>query len=194
MKHFIFKSENDCYSDLFVRIYSKLESEGRIIRDKVVKICPDNKIIELENSQVKYDNLVSTINANIFNKIIYGHRLDFDLSTKNKNFYVRKYTSEDEDLYVYYNYVYSINGLYTRKTFYNNYVVYESEEPKQELEDDCIYKVLNLPIQIVNSCNIIKHNGIHMLGRYAQWEHSIKFNEILKEIEERIIPNIREQK
>ena len=40
-------------------------------------------------------------------------------------------------------------------------------------------KIENLPIQIKDSMNIDSFNGITMLGRYAEWNHKVKLNEVV---------------
>ena len=78
---------------------------------------------------------------------------------------------------------------WTRQTFFRDYIVYESAEP---IKGDSIQgnKVLlkfeNLPIQINKSIDIRRIDGIDMLGRFAQWSHKMKANEVLDRVLELI--------
>ena len=158
-----------------------ITKRGQIIQDKIIKIDPDNKNITFSNTvTVPYTDLVSTINLNILKKIMLNNNIleHYDLSTKPKSFYVFEHDYEIPE----YDYIYSINGVYTRKTFYDNYFVLESDKCL-DIGKNLLYKVENIPIQIINSINITEVNGIHMLGRYAQWNHKIKFNTLLPEID-----------
>ena len=43
-------------------------------------------------------------------------------------------------------------------------------------------KFENLPIQIKNSIDIRRVDGVDMLGRFAQWSHQVKANEVLDRV------------
>ena len=81
-----------------------------------------------------------------------------------------------------YNYIYSVDDTYTRKTFYKNYNVYETVE---SIADDNIEgnkvlnKIENVPLQIKNSLCIEYVGDIHFVGRYSECNHKIKMNETI---------------
>jgi hypothetical protein len=61
-------------------------------------------------------------------------------------------------------------------------MVYESVEPivGDSIQGNKIQmKFENMPIQITNSEDIEVMCGITMLGRFAQWSHKVKANEVL---------------
>lgn len=190
IQHYVLYDNDDSYSVLFNTMFEVIEKRGQIIRKKVSSMFVKHKAIFVDDdfTLLHYDNLVSTVSLKILQKLLrYStdepNELDkLDLSTKNKNFYVTKSPLRLGN----YNYIYSIRGDYTRKTYNNtqNYVVYEYEQAQEGIEEieghKVIYKAENLPIQIVKSLNLQKINDIHLLGRYAQWSHKTKLNEILQ--------------
>jgi len=183
IEHYVFEGIKNSYVYLFQTMLSMLEKRNQIIHGAVESINTESKMISLDGyRQFSYDNLVSTISLKILKKLLKSNKqLDsLDLSTKNKNFYV----TDIPLLAGNFNYIYSIQGDYTRRTYIDDYVVYESEQPKQQ-ETICgyqvVYKMENLPIQIVKSANIQTVSDIHMLGRYAQWSHKVKLGEVIQQ-------------
>ena len=86
---------------------------------------------------------------------------------------------------LYYDYVYSVDTKWTRQTFFRDYIVYESVEPITEdyIEGNkVLMKFENLPIQIKESHNIERMDNIDLLGRFAQWSHQMKANEVLDRV------------
>ena len=45
-------------------------------------------------------------------------------------------------------------------------------------------KFEDIPIQITNSEDIESVSGIVMLGRFAEWSHKVKANEVLDKVKE----------
>ena len=183
--HYVFMGiDEDNYSFLFNRIKNIISS--RVWSSSVTKIDYENKLIHLEHDslakcEMDYDKLISTININLFNKLS-NSNVEFDTSTKPKCFYITEYSEDNEELRARFGYVYSINGEYTRKTFQRNYVCYETVYPHEgDIINGCriIQRVENIPIQIAHSQDVRKINDVYMLGRYAQWNHGIKFNNII---------------
>jgi len=181
--HYVFEGINNSYKYLFETILSILESRNQIIKNTVESIDTKYKMIAMDGyKQFSYDNLVSTVSLKILKKLLKNtNELDnLDLSTKNKNFYVTNVSPPVGD----FDYIYSIKGDFTRRTYIDDYVVYESEQAYPQLEaiynHKIVYKVENIPIQIVKSLNIEKIQDIYMLGRYAQWSHKVKFGEAVE--------------
>tara|TARA_Y100000389_G_scaffold166632_1_gene171481 strand:- start:1344 stop:2291 length:948 start_codon:yes stop_codon:yes gene_type:complete len=173
------------YKFVFETLLGIIEQRGQLLRCKVSALDLGKNAISLQhpgNQQViKYNHIINTINLNIFKKLT-----DCDitgLETLPKCFYQCKYDNlSDKMLKMRYSYVYSISGEYTRKTYFKNYIVYETIEPIEGETvngNEIISKVENLPIQIKESKNIKEIDGISMLGRFAMWSHKIKANEVV---------------
>lgn len=184
IRHITFlKHGEESYVWLLKQLLEQIDKENRIKYVKVDFIDTKAKEIALGNGDVYiYDNLVSTIPLPIFQKLVVNKNIELDLETKKKHFYVTNYSEENQKLQELYNYMYSVNGVYTRKTFYGDYIVYETTEthPYYEIDEcDIIERYENLPIQIVESYEVEEIDGIHMLGRYAEWNHNVKINEVI---------------
>jgi len=187
IEHYIFEGlSNDSYAYLFKTILSILESRNQIIKNTVESIDAESKMISMDGyKQFSYDNLVNTVSLKILKKLLKdsSELNSIDLTTKNKNFYVVDKPPIERN----FDYIYSIQGKFTRITFFDDYVVYESEQAYPELKAiygyEIVYRMENLPIQIVKSANIENISGIHMLGRYAQWSHKVKLGEVIEQSE-----------
>lgn len=209
--HYVSKNRNqgdDLYKNIFNNILDLITKEKRILNAKIENISygynTSKKNISIRQNdrefKICYDLIISTLNQSIFKKLIKmsynGEYLDFlcskkvDLSVKRKSFYICEHNEDKNNKYAY---VYSIDKSYTRKTYQKDYVVYERESPLPidvnniddgEYKPKIIKKVENIPIQIVNSANNLLglNDSIIFLGRYAQWNHKIKFAEILEEL------------
>jgi hypothetical protein len=197
IEHYVFKNEDNSYLFLFKTILKILRSRNQIIEDTVNYF--DEKYIKIGNSHLEYDKLVNTISLKILEKItlipsVKKYINSIDLSVAEKNFYVTKLQNYiDLDLSEQYDYIYSAKGFYTRKTYLQNkkvgkYIVFENQynsfgEPKTSFnENEIIQKYENIPIQIMKNINVEKIENIFMLGRFAQWNHKIKLNEVLQNI------------
>lgn len=196
----------DSYKIFFIKILKIIKSRKQIIDLKVHKIYTDKKIIVFDKGgcnckgnikyiESKYENLISTLNLNILSKLcpnveMYIHKAHLDLSTTNKCFYQIKYGFNVKEALlknhpsIMYDYVYSINTEWTRQTFFRDYIVYESVKPIQNClkNKKVINKFENMPIQIKKSLDIDSIKDIKMLGRFAQWSHKMKANEVLDKV------------
>ena len=180
----------ESYAAVFNRLLEIIKSRGQLIEKHIENIDVNNKTITFAGEgediglTVFYDKVISTINLNILSKL--APDMDIDLSefkTKTKCFYKTSYDWM-VDLQGY-NYIYSADSEWTRKTYFDSYIVYESVEPidSKVIEDNIVQmKFENMPIQIVESKNIDSINGIKMLGRFAQWNHKVKANEVLDRV------------
>jgi hypothetical protein len=186
----------DSYKLLFTRLLEIIEERGQLIKTSVKNIDSRNNIIIFDDkTESEYNHIISTLNLNIIKKLCPSMEdVDFDLSTSKKCFYKTEY-AEDLEVYLsekshpslWYDYVYSIDTDWTRQTFFRDYIVYESVEPIKgmEIQNNKIeMKFENLPIQIKKSLNIEEIDGISMLGRFAQWSHKMKANEVLDRVKE----------
>lgn len=184
----------DIYYKLFQTLADKFKD--RTISANVSTINTKTQTIGLDETEYKYDNLISTLNINIMFKLL-GLQ-DLGLVALKKHFVQCSYNNENDiELAKKYHYVYSTDGIYTRKTYFKDYIVYEFVQPYAEISDTpTVYgnKVLkhinNIPIQINNSIDFRNIQGIELVGRFAQWNHSIKANEIIAKYERQISRNI----
>ena len=172
----------------FNRLLDIIKKRGQLIEEHIENIDINNKTIKFVNGDTnEYNEIISTINLNILSKL--APDMDIDLSefkTKTKCFYKALYASITNSLVdLQYSYVYSADSEWTRKTYFDSYIVYESVEPitSETIEGNKVdMKFENMPIQIVESKNIESINGIKMLGRFAQWNHKVKANEVLDRV------------
>lgn len=182
----------ESYGEVFNRLLKIIKDRGQLIQQSISNIDVVNKTITINDDQQihpliygKYDNIISTINLNVLSKL--APDMDIDLTefkTKTKCFYKTSYDWMCEQINNY-SYIYSADEEWTRKTYFDNYIVYESVDPinSKTIEENIVkIKFENLPIQIVESKNIDSINGIKMLGRFAQWNHKVKANEVLDRV------------
>tara|TARA_R110001592_G_scaffold201208_3_gene450297 strand:+ start:3238 stop:4185 length:948 start_codon:yes stop_codon:yes gene_type:complete len=189
----------DSYKFFFTELLNIIKDRDQLINTSVKSFNPFTRHIEFTDGSKRqaYNHIVSTLNLNILyklNETVDIEDIPFDLSTSKKCFYKTEYSDSLEDMShkmnhpsLYFDYVYSVDTKWTRQTFFREYIVYESVEP---ITDDYIEgnKVLmkfeNLPIQIKESQNIEATDNIELLGRFAQWSHKMKANEVLDRVKE----------
>lgn len=174
------------YKKVFEKLYENVKD--RVKESLVMKINSKNKVVKTETEELHYDKCISTLNLNVLCKIL--GITEIKPKSSKKHFVCTEYSNDfDKELSEQFHYVYSTNGIYSRKTYFKDYIVYETLIPLsyiKDLEHNRIIKIINnLPIQIVNSINLQKIQGIELLGRFAQWNHSIKATEIIKQYESR---------
>jgi len=190
---------------LFDRMMSILQKRLQIVKVNVRAISPFNSFIKLECSGNEYDaiphnygRLVSTLDIRKFARMTERQAWKLGMvdnlgftpafKVKEKHFYVTGCSEEDKRLdAANFAYVYSVDGVYTRKTIhYPFYTVYETTDKLPNFQkfimgNRIVDRYEDLPIQIEDSMNITKLGNIQMLGRYAQWNHSIRFDTLFKE-------------
>lgn len=189
----------DSYKEIFTRLLSIIEERGQLIKTSVKSIDTTLSQLELANgSTLEYGNIINTLNINILRKICADvdnecTKLGFDFSTSKKSFYKCSYgftvpeAMDSKHPSLTYDYIYSIHADWTRCTYFKDYIVYESAKP---IEGDSIegnkieMKFEDLPIQIEKSQKINEIKGITLLGRFAEWNHKIKANEVLDRVKE----------
>lgn len=211
----VFASDNG--DDLYYKVFAILTDQlkDRIIAANVSDINTKERLIGLDRTEFLYDNVISTLNINILTKLL-GLQ-DLGLVALKKHFVQCSYNNpHDIELAKKYHYVYSTDGQesttfkpYTRKTYFKDYIVYEMLKPFEQnapdpqhrfmpdyidlshIQGNKVLKVLNnIPIQINNSIDFRNIQGIELVGRFAQWNHSIKANEIIARYERQISRNI----
>ena len=184
----------DSYKFLFTTLLEIIKERGQLLEKSVKSFDPYSKTIEFSDGvEGNYSNIISTLNLNVFcaiNKAI--DEYPFDLSTSTKCFYKTEYSDSLDELLVkkthpslHYDYVYSADTDWTRQTFFRDYIVYESVKPIEGNDiqgNKILMKFENLPIQIKESQNIETMDNVSLLGRFAQWSHKMKANEVLDRV------------
>jgi len=205
VRHIVFVDQNgeeveESYKFLFKEVLRQLRINNALIEQKVIAIDVTNNTVETEHYIYKYKKLISTLHIDIFRKLLIhnshlNHVLDmmymtnkFDL--KNKNFW--KCTHNKQDLYLKksYDYIYSVDGIHSRRTFFKDYVVLEVLD--KNIAESLIGREIQLqindvPLQMKYSFEDIHTllaapSNIEFIGRYAEWNHKIKLNEVLNKV------------
>jgi hypothetical protein len=149
-----------------------------------MSIYPDK--IRGQNNDYNYDELISTIPANLFWLIFDGITIKPLLNSIPVTFVVTKnppvwYNSRFEMIYI------SDLQFYTRVSKRDNDFVYEftGVMPKEVFEklypDSKIDKYfINRTGRIITSENKPPQDNIHFLGRFAQWSHPSKIQDVIR--------------
>jgi len=179
---------DEFYNNVFKKVYEIVRKRNVVTNSAITNIDLKNKLMQTKFDEFEYVNCISTLNLKIFCKL--AQIDDIHPQSSNKHFVFCTYNNErDVELSKRFSYIYSITGWYTRKTYFKNYISYELSAPYENFSNaegnKVIGKFYNAPFQIVNSIDIRNIGGIEMLGRYAQWNHSIKSNEIINYYESR---------
>lgn len=161
-----------------------LKIGNRIINHNVISIEEDNKKIILDDSSfVVYENIISTIPAPIFYKIInedndnnfkYIPKLFIIVSTMKFPFFCNLYD------YIYY----ITNFKFHRITKIGKYlaVEYTTEEDLDNILSEWEFELeasFKLKYGQIVSGSVDDFENIEFLGRYAEWNHKIKINDVL---------------
>ncbi len=179
------------YINLFTALKQWLDDNDMIIYDKVVSVNTELKSLFLHNdgegSYIDYDDLISTIRIDFLEQMMhdFSGKYEHNYEILKKHFYKCKYIDNNEEYYNKYAYSYALSNVYTRKSFFPGYIVFETIETINEKQNfikghRIIDKYENVPLQIKNSLNLTSFKGIKLIGRFAQWNHSIKSNELIK--------------
>lgn len=188
IEHFILRGVDNSYKKFFELMLEYLISRNQLRFVTVVYVYPDKHIVKTDIGEFEYSHLVNTLNLKQFSMMFESQQCEqnINLSVKNKNFVITTNDQRDIAQSAHFSYIYSIDKDYTRKTLNGQYNCYEVEEelPKNQTQFDnrTILNKFSAPIQIVKSVDFKKIAGIHMLGRYAQWNHSIRFDTLFTEI------------
>jgi len=163
----------------------------RIIIDKVKKIDIEKNILYLVSSQEKkYDFLINTLPVNMFQKLSKININNHDFTAFNTTFFKCEYNNYLKNIKnsLQLEYFYSIASTqWHRCNLFEDYVVFEVKGKTDILMDE--YKVLDkitLPFAQIkfsyDNINKTGNNIIH-IGRYAQWSHKIKMEQIIERFE-----------
>lgn len=178
----------DSYKFLFETLLKIIDIDrGQLKRERITKVDSHGYIYAKDGAGPSmcrsYNVVINTLNLKLLTKesplgsIWDGDELDkYDLTTLPKCFYQTNKGELSK-----FDYIYGHTEGWSRKTYFNNYMVYESVEPITP-PYPIIHKFEGLPFQIQNSINLDKIDKIYMLGRFAQWNHKVKANEVLDRV------------
>jgi hypothetical protein len=167
----------DIKYNIFINIlYQKLLTYNNIqfINGDIIKITSD--YVELKDSRkiyTKNSEKVNTIPLYIFKKLI---NMDYlELNSKPVYFYYKKNKKFVNNFY----YVYQVNDFKVvphRITYYDDNII---EESIKKISDNYIAIIP----KIINETPFDSIGDWKMFGRFAEWDQSIKINEMLKKLE-----------
>jgi len=181
------KKEFEFYDINLSIIIDELEKriKNNIIIDTVSKIDIEKNIIFINDREIQFSNLISTIPQNIF------------LSISNKEELAKKYKSfpttfiliKDDSLCPFkdfkeYDYVYISEEKYPfhRITKTKNGLVFEYKGDDIQIQKNEIEREVLKIGQIVENDTNVDFKNISFFGRYGCWKHKILINDLLKEI------------
>ena len=192
IKHIVIpRYGEDTYTAVMKHALAVIRDREQLVSGRVEDLDTKNKKIYLEvfnsthtNDTVNYSNIINTLSLKLLKDMKTFNLIDFlDLETTNKSFY--QCSNAELTNVENYDYIYSISGLYTRRTHFSNYVVYESKDPigvkvGDTIEGNKVMRVVeNLPIQIKSSIGLQSIDNMILLGRYAEWNHKVKIDQVL---------------
>ncbi|MFA5174613.1 MAG: hypothetical protein WC438_05525 [Candidatus Pacearchaeota archaeon] len=181
------QNEYDSYDIDLSDIIENLERriENKIILGTVSKIDTTKKSLIVNNEEIKYSELISTIPLNVFlfltseiekAKLFKSFSTQFVLMNNIKDCI---FTNFDE-----YDYVYDSDEKHSfhRVSKTKNGYVFEYKGEKNILPD------LIKDIEVIKVGQLIENNikinfdKVKFFGRYAEWKHNILINDLLKKI------------
>lgn len=160
---------------------SKKSEHNKIVVDNIVSI--DFKKITTKNNAYYSGNIISTIPLPALLKVISNFSISFKIEAvpEEVSFYLTS-CSEKES----FDYVYSIDDSWYRKSYdlaLNKWVYEVRPKETEKFENEYAGKILDrvtIKSQITNSLNLKELGRIKLVGRYAQLNHSIKTEDIVK--------------
>ena len=205
------ESSVECYDFDYQKLVKTLIDKTKTYVIGKVKNIEYDKITFIDSFfALNYNKLISTLPLPLFYKISDQEHKVKDFDTFDTTFVLIESEKQDDiSMSELYNYIYIVDEPFHRKTFlkreYKNKIQYILEYKgvltATELtkifmnfyyDVELIHDVKQIKViprcQIKQSKNILQDNitGTRFLGRYAQWNHQIKINELLKEIHERL--------
>lgn len=173
-------------------VLKKLEEslKDRIIVGKITAL--DDKTIHLvDGSKFKYEKIINTLPITILQKLL-GIELSYDFTAFHTTFFKCEYGSSLEifNRPSDWEYVYSVDTQFHRINIFENFAVLEAKGNLDCLQDASI-KILDrvvLPfVQLkYNHCIGTVDSTIKNVGRFAEWNHKIKLEEVAERFENEI--------
>lgn len=144
----------------------------------VERICPTNNVI---NNGLKYTDLISTIPLNVLQGLISDDYFKYPCITRGVYFHHVKYDRsnflfKDTD----YDYIYNTDQgePISRVTKLNQQeYIYEAAN---FVSNPYLVSYVKANTQITNELKLTEYEGIKLVGRYAQFDHSVKSNNIIE--------------
>jgi hypothetical protein len=141
-------------------------------------VCPTNNII---NNTLEYTDLISTLPLNVLQGLMSDDRFKYPCITRDVYFHYVKY---DKSNYLFagndYDYVYNVDPEedISRVTKLNKQeYIYEANKL---VSNPYLVSHIKAKTQIANELKLTEYEGIKLVGRYAQFDHSVKSNNIIE--------------
>jgi len=178
-------------NQLSLRLLNKCSESSHVVTAKTDRnrmLVSGIKNIDFKKVTTDFDgsfyssNIISTIPFPSLLKVVSSSSVTFRLSQNPMSkvyYYLLNESGKDV-----FNYVYSISDSWYRKSYDKDLDkwVFETHEPRL-FESEHKEKILDsysLDSQIVNSLNMKEIGNIKLVGRYAQLNHSIKTEDVIK--------------
>lgn len=184
------KTEFDSFDISVDEIIEKIKEKinNKIIFEKVISIDNHHKKITTQFTEIKYDNIISTIPLNVFlflnNKPELAKRFKSYPTT-----FIYQRTNEEcpfKDFQDYdYVYVSELKYPFHRITKVPNGIVYEYKGDSIISSNNEVDRVVMNVGQLIQNDIKIDLKSIKFWGRYAKWQHGLLVNDLLKEIYEK---------
>ena len=191
------------------RLSERITIRNQIIKEKVFSVDPAQKWVSTNVQNIsfyEYDKLISTIPLKLlislarnFTEDSYVEMYKYEelsdgYKINDKTFFYVDHESQllnDCKNKTKIDYFYSIDDCYTRvtlvregkaviETIENNSSVIESILSDPFLNIQSIIDTKTIPVQIQRNIGATKFSGIHLLGRFAQWDHDVLTHDIIK--------------
>lgn len=171
-----------------IKLLDKLKEKCNIIEDPIERVYLDIKHIVTGHRIFQYDNMINTLNIGTFAKLVsLPYRIELQ---SHPTTFVQIYCPTEE--FQGFDYIYLVDE---ETPFHRITKIKEGKavlelrgalslkkiDEMKERFPTLEYKIVQ-GCQIVNSQNISSLEGIPMIGRYAQWNHSVKANDVIREV------------
>lgn len=178
------------YDNLLVEVYKKVCD--RIELDKITDIdLGVGEINFLSGNSYFYDEIISTIPLpSLLNICNFNFYPEIDFTTFNTKFLKVNYND-----YIHllewkknFDYIYSASTNWHRVSFFDDYAVFEflSDCNIENFKFESMYNLKNAQIKHSRDDISMSEYKIKLLGRYSQWNHSIKLEQVIEYFERQI--------
>jgi len=181
------KKEYECYDvDMNIVINHIINLlRNTIYLEKIDNINIEKKYLSINNFNIEYDNLISTIPKNVFLFLSKEYELANKYISHPTTFILKK----DMNVCPFndfegYDYVYVSEKKYPfhRITKTNEGIVYEYKgDDIKKTENEIDREVLKVG-QLIQNEEIVEFNDVKFFGRYGKWKHNILINDLIKEL------------
>lgn len=199
------------YQKLVKILIEKAKEKGYIAQNVSSISTQSNRFIIRDSTQTQlvivYDNLISTLPLPLFYKLSRQPEKIVDFKAFDTSFIkVRAWGEAYAGRYLDFDYLYLDSYMFHRLTFLSKkenerefILEYKGQFTIEMLDnynkifseshvDALMEEIKTIPnCQIQKSKNVLEDSGVRLCGRYAQWSHPVKINELLKSIHERFL-------